>query len=143
MDVVVVGVDGSESGARAAHFAARHMRDVHGRLVVVYVVPWSPYSVQSPEENDRRSITKREEIAAAQTLVLDPLLVELTDDGTAAEGIVRHGHPAEVLCDLAKDLGASHVVVGRRGQSRVRALLFGSTPVNLIQLSSVPVTVVP
>lgn len=140
---VVVGVDGSEEGARAAHFAARQAREAGGQLVVVYVVPWSPYAVQSPQENERRSVTKREEIAAAQTAVVDPLLAELSKDGMSAEGIVRHGHPAEVLCDIAKDRGASHLVVGRRGQSRVRELLFGSTPVNLIQMSSVPVTVVP
>jgi nucleotide-binding universal stress UspA family protein len=34
-------------------------------------------------------------------------------------------------------------VVGRVGQSKVRSLLFGSTPGNLIQIAMVPVTVVP
>jgi len=143
MDVVVVGVDGSETGARAAHFAARHARESGGRLVAVYVVPWSAFSPTSAEENERRSVTKRQELADAQTAVMDPLLAELTADGTSVEGVVQHGHPAEVLCDIAKERGASHLVVGRLGQSRVRTLLFGSTPVNLIQMSSVPVTVVP
>jgi nucleotide-binding universal stress UspA family protein len=57
--------------------------------------------------------------------------------------VVRHGHPAETLCDLGAERGASHLLVGRRGQSRVRTLLFGSTPGNLIQITTVPVTVVP
>jgi nucleotide-binding universal stress UspA family protein len=59
------------------------------------------------------------------------------------EGVVRHGHPAETLSDLAREHGADHLVVGRVGQSKVRSLLFGSTPGNLIQIAMVPVTVVP
>ena len=59
------------------------------------------------------------------------------------EGVVRHGHPAQIMCDIARERNADHLVVGRRGLSRVRVLLFGSTPLNLIQMSTVPVTVVP
>lgn len=141
-EVIVVGVDGSEAGARAAHFAAQHVQE-NGHVVVVYVVPWSPYAIQTAEENERRSVTKRREIESAQNGIIDPLLAELADKDLKAEGLVRHGHPAEVLCDIATERSASHVVVGRRGQSRVRSLLFGSTPGNLIQIATVPVTVVP
>ncbi len=141
--VIVVGVDGSEAGSRAAHFAAQHARETGDQLVVAYVVPWSPYTVQSAEENDRRRITKQRETEIAQTEIVDPLVSKLTDEGADVEGMVRHGHPAEVLCDIAEQRGAAHVVVGRRGQSRVRSLLFGSTPGNLIQIATVPVTVVP
>lgn len=141
-EVIVVGVDGSEAGARAAHFAAQHAQAA-GQVVVVYVVPWSPYAIQTAEENERRSVTKKRETEAAQTGIIDPLLAELADKGLPAEGLVRHGHPAEVLCEVATERTASHIVVGRRGQSRVRSLLFGSTPGNLIQIATVPVTVVP
>lgn len=141
-EVIVVGVDGSEAGARAAHFAAQHAQG-NGQVVVVYVVPWSPYAIQTAEENERRSVTKKRETEAAQTGIIDPLLAELADKGLPAEGFVRHGHPAEVLCEVATERTASHIVVGRRGQSRVRSLLFGSTPGNLIQIATVPVTVVP
>ncbi|CAN5224279.1 hypothetical protein BH24ACT10_BH24ACT10_04550 [soil metagenome] len=141
-EVIVVGVDGSEAGARAAHFAAKHVQGPSLALVV-YVVPWSPYAVQTAEENERRSVAKQRETDSAQTSIVDPLLAELADKDVAAEGLVRHGHPAEVLCEIATERAASHIVVGRRGQSRVRSLLFGSTPGNLIQIATVPVTVVP
>ena len=143
MNVVIVGVDGSEEGSRAAHFAARQARETQAQLGVVYVVPWSPYAIQTPEENARRSVTKQQEILAAQSQVLDPLLADLTQEGTVVEGVVRHGHPAQIMCDIARERNADHLVVGRRGLSRVRVLLFGSTPLNLIQMSTVPVTVVP
>ena len=142
-DVVVVGVDGSDAGARAAHFAGRHVKDRGDQLLVAYVVPWSPYSLQSAEENEQRRVTKQQETARAWELIVDPLVSGLADDGVKAEGMVRHGHPAETLCEIAAERTAAHLVVGRRGQSRVRTLLFGSTPGNLIQIATVPVTVVP
>ena len=142
-EVVIVGVDGSEAGARAAHFAAQHVGEQGAEVVVAYVVPWSPYTPQSGSENERRSVAKKAEIAAAQEGIVGPLVASLQADGVAVEGVVRHGHPAETLCELAVERGARHLVVGRRGQSKVKTLLFGSTPGNLIQMATVPVTVVP
>jgi nucleotide-binding universal stress UspA family protein len=142
-DVVVVGVDGSEAGQRAARLAGRFAKAEGTHLVVACVVPWSQFSVQTPEENEQRRVTKAAETKDAHERVVDPVVAELTADGVDAEGVVRHGHAAEVLCDLVREHRARHVVVGRRGQSKVRTLLFGSTPGNLIQISPVPVTVVP
>lgn len=141
--VVIVGVDGSETGTRAAHFAAEHFGRSGGAVVVAYVVPWSPYTISTMEENERRAVTKQQETDAAQNNVVEPLVAELQKSGAKAEGVVRHGHPAETLCEIVAERGGHHIVVGRRGQSKVKTLLFGSTPVNLIQLATVPVTVVP
>ena len=139
---VVVGVDGSEASERAARFASRMVRGSDGTLVVACVVPWSPFAVQTAEENEQRRSVKQREAEDAQRLV-DPLVATLTGEGVKAEGVVRHGHPAETLSDLGREWGADHLVVGRVGQSKVRSLLFGSTPGNLIQIAMVPVTVVP
>jgi nucleotide-binding universal stress UspA family protein len=139
-NTVVVGVDGSEAGERAARFASRIVRG--GTLVVACVVPWSPFAVQTGEENEQRRATKQRETEDAHRVV-DPLVQGFADDGLKVEGVVRHGHPAETLSDLAREHGADHLVVGRVGQSKVRSLLFGSTPGNLIQIAMVPVTVVP
>ena len=139
-NTVVVGVDGSEAGERAARFASRIVRG--GTLVVACVVPWSPFAVQTAEENEQRRASKQRETEDAHRIV-DPLVQGFRDDGVKVEGVVRHGHPAETLSDLAREHGADHLVVGRVGQSKVRSLLFGSTPGNLIQIAMVPVTVVP
>ena len=139
-NTVVVGVDGSEAGERAARFAGRIVRG--GTLVVACVVPWSPFAVQTAEENEQRRASKQRETEDAHRIV-DPLVERFNDEGVQVEGVVRHGHPAETLSDLAREHGADHLVVGRVGQSKVRSLLFGSTPGNLIQIAMVPVTVVP
>jgi nucleotide-binding universal stress UspA family protein len=137
---IVVGVDGSEAGERAARFARRVVRD--GTLVIACVVPWSPFAVQTAEENEQRRASKQRETEDAHRIV-DPLVEVFSSEGVKVEGVVRHGHPAETLSDLAREHGADHLVVGRVGQSKVRSLLFGSTPGNLIQIAMVPVTVVP
>ena len=140
---LVVGVDGSEAGERAARFAGRIAAEREAAVVIAYIVPWSPYAVQTAEENEQRHVTKQQETDAARNGIVDPLVAKLAEEGVQVEGLVRHGHPAETLCDLARERGAVHVIVGRRGQSKVRSLLFGSTPGNLIQIADVPVTVVP
>lgn len=142
-EVVIVGVDGSEAGVRAAHFAADHVGQQGTEVVVAYVVPWSPYTPQTGQDNERRAITKQQETDAAMEQVVGPIVEDLSERGVTAEPVVRHGHPAETLCELAVERGARQLVVGRRGQSKVKTLLFGSTPGNLIQMSTVPVTVVP
>ena len=75
--------------------------------------------------------------------MLDPILGELRAGGVEVEGVVRHGHAAEVLSGLAGEFGAAQIFVGRLGQSRIAALLFGSVAGSLAQISRVPVTVVP
>ena len=49
-DTLLVGVDGSDGGARAVNFAAKHAKDSKAKLVVAYVIEWSPYSFNTPQE---------------------------------------------------------------------------------------------
>lgn len=142
-EVAIVGVDGSDAGVRAAHFAGRRVRDLRMRLVIAHVVPWSAYTVQTAEENEQRRVAKAQETQMAWEQIVQPLVDTLAGEGVQVEGVVRHGHPADTLCELAREHRAAQLVVGRRGHSRVRLLLFGSTPSNLIQIATVPVTVVP
>jgi len=142
-DTMLVGVDGSESSRRAADFAAARARAGSARLVVAYVIEWSPYTFNTPEENEVRHKRREEEIERAQTQVLDPLVAELRATGIEVEGVVRHGHAAEVLGGLAREFGAAQIFIGRVGHSRIAALLFGSVTATLVQISPVPVTVVP
>ena len=142
-DTLLVGVDGSDGGVRAADFAARRAKDGNARLIVAYVIEWSPYSFNTPEENEQRHKRREEEISRAESEILKPLVESLTKDGIKAEGMVRHGHAAEVLSALATENKASQIFIGRRGLSKMKALLFGSVAGSLVQISPVPVTVIP
>lgn len=142
-DTFLVGIDGSEPGQRAVDYAVTRAKAGKAKVVVVYVIEWSPYTFNTPEENELRHRRREEEIERARSEVLDPLVKSLKADGIDVEGVVRHGHAAQVLCDLAGEKGACQIFIGRRGLSRVQALLFGSVAGTLVQVSPVPVTVVP
>lgn len=142
-DTLLVGIDGSEESQRAASFAAARAKAGKARLVVAYVIEWSPYTFNTPEENEMRHKRREEEIEKAQTQVLDPVVASIKSSGIEVEGMVRHGHPAQVLGELAGETGACQIFIGRRGLSKLTALLFGSVAGTLVQISPVPVTVVP
>ncbi len=139
----LVAVDGSEGSVRAADFATEQALASNSKLVLAYVIEWSPYSFHTPDELAERHKRREEEIERAQSTVLGPVSKSVKDKGVDVEVVVHHGHPSETLVDLAKDRGATQIFIGRKGQSRVASLLFGSVAGSLVQTSTVPVTVVP
>lgn len=140
----LVGIDGSAGSRKAAEFAKSRAEASGARLLVVFVIEWSPYTFNTPEENEQRHRERQREIEQARTQVLEPLLAELrSGSAVEIEAMIRHGHPAEVLSAVAQDEGATQIIVGRLGRSKLRTLLFGSVTSNLVQMSPVPVTVVP
>jgi len=142
-DCFLVGVDDSDCSRRALEFARQRATTMNARLVVVYVIEWSPYSFNTPEENEERHKRREEEISLAHKSVLDPALVALKGAGIEAEGIVRHGNVADVLNGLAVECNAVQIVVGKVGASGLKSLIFGSVTSKLVQVATVPVTVVP
>ena len=141
---IVVGIDGSETGGRALEYA-KHQARVAGNctLTLVYVIEWSPYSFQTQEENAMRHQRRKEEIEVATERFLDPAVVKAREEGFDATGEVRHGEAADILEDIAGEVGAGQIVVGRVGQRGLKARFFGSVAGRLATSSPVPVTIVP
>ncbi len=137
-----MGVDCSDSARRAVVFARDLAAATGAELVLAHVIPWSPYSFNTPEENEVRHRRRQEELAAAREQVLEPAAA-IVGDTVPFSTVARHGDRAELLCSLAREHDATHIAVGRTGESRLRQALFGSVPSELTQISEVPVTVVP
>ena len=142
-DTILIGIDGSKAGEHAVNFAVSQAKSANTRLVLGYVVEWSPYTFNTPEENEQRHLRRKEEIKTAQERVLNPILKSLENQGVKTLGVVRHGQVADVLLQLAKEHGARQIVVGRIGHSGIKSLLFGSVATKLIQIADIPVTIVP
>lgn len=142
-DILLVGVDCSECSERALQYAADWAEVSRRQLVVVHVIQWSPFSFATPQENEERHMRREAELERAHSEVVDPLVKRLRARGLDVRGVIRHGHPAETICEVAEEIGAGHIVVGKTGSSRIRAQLFGSVTNSLIQISKQPVTVVP
>jgi nucleotide-binding universal stress UspA family protein len=141
---VIVGVDGSDATRRAVLAACEMVKDGEGRtLLLVHVVPWSPFSFPTPEENERRHAQRQHEIQMAQEHLLDPLAQLVAEQGLHADTLVRHGDRADVLNEVVEQEGARMVVVGRTGDSGLRERIFGSLTSHLVHTATVPVVVVP
>jgi len=140
---LLVGTDGSDGASRAIEFALQQAKLTGEDLVVAYVIEWSPFSFNTPRELEERHKRREEEIERAQTEVIEPLLQSLEDSGVNVRGMVRHGNPASTLDELARGIDARVIFVGRKGMSKLQAMLFGSVAGSLVQICDRPVTVVP
>ncbi len=140
---IVVGFDASDSGNRALDFAIGEAKAKGATLLVAHVLEWSPYTFLTPEEIEERHKRRTEELARAETAVLAPVLERVRASGVKAGSELKYGNIGETLCNIAKDHGASQIVIGRTGHSEFAARVFGSVAGTLAQASPVPVTIVP
>lgn len=114
---IVVGMDGSGSADRVADFAkglAKLIGDCE--LVLVYVIEWSPYSFQTPEENEARHKRREDEIQTALERVINPAVERLKQEGFSARGVVKHGNVAQLLDSTAVEEKAHQIIVARSSE---------------------------
>lgn len=141
---IIVGLDGSKAGERALAFAKQQAKQIGDcAIAICYVIEWSPFSFQTPEENEQRHKRREEELQMAHQRVMDPALNATKSEGFDAIGIVRHGDVADTLEELAKHHGADQIVVGRVGARGLKERLFGGVSGRLVATASVPVTIIP
>ena len=140
---ILLAVDGSPGGERALDYVLESTDHASVQIILAYVIEWSPYSFNTPEENDERHKRRESEISRANDGVVKPAQNKLEAAGFTVEAVVRHGAPAETLHNLAHEFKVSEMKIGRRGQSGIKSLLFGSVAGSLIQITDIPVTVVP
>ncbi len=141
--VLLVGVDCSNCSNRAFEYAADRAEMSKAQLIVVHVIDWSPFSFNTPQENEERHRRREDELQRAHKEIIDPMVDDLREKGVFARGVIRHGHPAETLNEVAKEFGATNIIIGKTGSSRIKSQLFGSVANTLVQISKIPVTVVP
>ncbi len=140
---ILVGIDGTDENRRAVNYAVDWAKKSKAELILAYVIKWSPYTFQTAEENEERHKRREEEIQTVRDRVLDPMLKSLASEGVEITGVVHHGQVADTLIYCAKKHDVTDIVVGRIGESGVKAMIFGSVVAKLIQISHIPVTIVP
>lgn len=140
---LVVGLDGQGSGDRAAAYGKRMAKLIGDcELVIVYIIEWSPYTFQTPEENAERHKRREDEIATAMERVVDPAVAAIKKSDIKVRGIVRHGNVADVLNAISVEENADQIIVGRSAAGGIAERIFGSATAKLVMSASVPVTVV-
>ncbi len=142
-DTILVGIDGSPDSRRAVEYGITMAKKDKASLVLAFVIEWSQYSFNTPEENEQRHKRREEEIQTVNERILEPMLESLVPEGLEIKGVVRHGQVAAALIQIAREQGATQLVVGRIGQKAITTMIFGSAVTQLIQLTHIPVTIVP
>lgn len=133
---IVVGVDGSETATRALAWALdeARARNARVRLVSAWAVPVMAY----PGAVEGAGIFEQ----AAEEILRDA--VRDADAHGLTHPVEREaaaGGAAAALIDAARD--ATLVVVGSRGISRARELVFGSVSHQVVHHAGCPVVVIP
>lgn len=138
VNLVVVGVDGSDNGARALRWAAELAAQTGGRLVVVHV--FEPLAhlgeVEPPVDFAVMEAAVKRRLGEEWCAPCATLEVPYTTR-------VVEGDPADALIAVAAEEQADLIVVGSRGLSGVRSLVAGSTSTRLLHRSDRPVVVIP
>ena len=142
-NTLLVALDGSDGGQRALDAAVEHAKLTQARMVLTYVIEWTPYSFHTAQELAERHKRRESEIERANTSILEPQVAAVKAQNIEVEAVVRPGKIAATIVELASEHQANQIYIGRRGESLVHSMIFGSVTAALIQTAEVPVTVVP
>ncbi len=139
----IVAYDGSRASDRALTYAIDHAGQDGASVLIAHILEWSPYSFLTPDELEERHKRRGEELARAKTALIDPVLASISAEGVEVDSVLKYGHVAETLCDIATEVGATQMFIGRTGHSGIAARVFGSVAGTLAQIAPVPCTIVP
>jgi nucleotide-binding universal stress UspA family protein len=126
---VVAGTDFSGHAERALALAVDLALAARARITVVHVCELGV------DGHDERHLPRCEE-------TLSRVIDEHRRRGADLTGVLRSGKPWEKLDNVAVEVGASLIVVGRRGAGRGRSVGLGTVTDHLLRSASRPVLTV-
>ncbi len=128
---MVVGYDGSPDALNAVRWALDAARPVQANVTVVHAIGL----IEHMHEHLSRDTLPTALVALAQECDFDTSALRwLVEDGDACSVMLRMTDPPT---------NAGVLVVGSRGEGKREGLLLGSTSLELVEHSPVPVVVVP
>ncbi|WP_166396138.1 universal stress protein [Rubrobacter marinus] len=136
---ILLAIDGSGDAKLAARIAVDLCAKTGSELHVVHawrpVIPPVVYPGAVPEVHREPYEAEAREILDAQTSGIEEAGAEIRCK------YLREGPPVDTILDLAVDLGAGLILLGRRGMGRMRRLLLGSVSEGVVHHARCPVLV--
>ena len=142
ISTLVVGVDGSEGGVRAAERAIAIAKHWNAKLVLATVVrpPEGWWGIGgAPPTPEALSAA----IVEGQQKILGEIVDQLDLEGVEYQTVEELGDPTSRLLAVVEQHNADLLVIGKRGAGLAERVLLGSTADRLSHLASCPVLVVP
>jgi nucleotide-binding universal stress UspA family protein len=150
MSTAVVATDGSELAIQAASAGLSLLRE-HDKVFLVAAADLVDPSLAEDATGHAAASMTYEEVDAqhreARTdaeKALDATSAALRDAGTlpdGAESLVLEGDAGPALCEFAREVGASVVIVGSRGRGGLKRAFLGSVSDYVVRHAPCPVIV--
>jgi nucleotide-binding universal stress UspA family protein len=136
---IILATDGSEEAQLAATTAADLANSTGSELHVVHVgetpLTYHPERHAYPVEYEEHENEARR--------LLEAQVERIKEAGaTVAQAHLRMGRADEEIVDVAQSMGAGMIVMGSRGQGRLRRALVGSVSESVVRHAHCPVTIV-
>lgn len=125
MKRILLATDGSENSQQAASFLAHlpHDDKIEVTVVSVLYLPGAGQEYLAGDLSDAVLEQAQENAQAAYSKV-ERLF---TGANVSLSHVIRQGHPAEAIVEVAKELESELLVVGAKGHTVVQRVLLGST----------------
>jgi nucleotide-binding universal stress UspA family protein len=136
---ILVATDGSREAELAVTTAADLAKSTDSQLHVVHVGEMP--LVYHPERHAYRAEYEEHENEAQQLLEAQVERIEGAG-ATLSQAHLRMGRADEEIVDLAQSIDAGLIVMGSRGQGRLRRALMGSVSDSVVRHAHCPVTIV-
>jgi len=136
---ILLATDGSREAQLAAATAADLAKSTGSELHLIHVgeVP----VVYHPERHGYRVEYEEHENEAQQ--LLEAQVKRIKGAGaTVVQAHLRMGQADEEIVDLAQSIGAGMILMGSRGQARIRRALMDSVSDSVVRHAHCPVTIV-
>jgi nucleotide-binding universal stress UspA family protein len=137
---ILLPIDGSAQALAAAAYALRLQREGLRVEFVLAAIQDPIYGYEMMLPTDESLVDRLSGAAGERALVEAKAL--LASAGIAFKCEIDSGDPATKLIDIAKRFGCEAIVMGARGRGFLRKALLGSVSQAILQLATVPVTIV-
>jgi nucleotide-binding universal stress UspA family protein len=137
---ILLATDGSKEAELAASTAAELSERTDSELHIIHVgvVPL----VYHPERHGGYHINYEKAESQAREL-LEAQVEKIKEAGvTVTQAHLKMGKADEEIVELAESMGVGLIVMGTRGQGRIRRALMGSVSESVVRHAHCPVTIV-
>lgn len=143
---ILLATDGSQHAILAAKQALAIAKDMGAEVTILNVAPIPVITLlnyyPSMIEPDILPQQVEERLEDQAKKILEDAKKIFEESGVKAGTQLEFGHPADTICQVAKDGNFDLLVMGSRGYGDIQSLLLGSISHKVIQCVHIPVLVV-
>jgi len=147
---LLVAIDFSPASECALEHALRLAEALDADVVALHVVhgPAADPAFYARDDEGRRHRSGNRTLVMTGGDMLERFIARARDAASAPSRFdrlsTRHvtGTPSTRIVEVARELGASQIIMGSRGRAGWKGILLGSTAQRVIQLAPMPITLV-